>query len=276
MSHDVTITIERLKQLQYTSAKGMIYWMARDIMETLDYKEWRDFKEVIERAKTSCEMAGNFSANHFVLMPELVDIGSNAKRERENFALSKYACYLIAMNGDPSKPEIANIQAYFTEQTYRQERQESLTEGERRLVIRNRVKDGNKKLNDAALIAGVRSKMFGVFHDAGYKGMYGGKGLKAVKVHKNIDEKDDLLDCLGRVELAAHDFRVTQTEEVLRIQDIKGERRAIDTHETVGKRIRKTMEDMGNTLPEDLAAEPSIKKLAASKAREAKKLQSSQ
>jgi DNA-damage-inducible protein D len=120
--------------------------MAKEIMGVLDYREWRDFKQVLDRAKASCENSGNFIANHFVLMPEMVEIGSGARREVENYALSKYACYLVAMNGETSKPEIAVAQAYFVEQTYRQETEELLSEAERRLLIRNRVKDANKKL----------------------------------------------------------------------------------------------------------------------------------
>lgn len=171
MPDTANVVIERLKALQKTSRNAHPYWMARDIMAVLDYREWRDFREVIERAKASCENAGNFLANHFVLMPEMVEIGSGAQRQVENFALSKYACYLIAMNGDTFKPEIAVAQAYFVEQTYRQEAEELLGEEERRLLIRNRIKDANKKLGGAAKDAGVRSVMFGVFHDAGYKGM---------------------------------------------------------------------------------------------------------
>lgn len=238
VSDATNLVIGRLKSLQKTSPNGGPYWMARDIMTVLDYREWRDFREVIERGKASCESAGNFIANHFVPMPEMVEIGSGAKRERENFAFSKYACYLVAMNGDTSKPEIATAQAYFVEQTYRQEAQELISEEERRLLIRNRVKDANRKLGGAAQAAGVRNKMFGIFQDAGYKGLYGGLGSTAIKKRKKIPDADDLLDCIGRVELAANEFRITQTEEKLRIEGIKGEQNAINTHELVGKRIR--------------------------------------
>lgn len=148
--------IDQLKVLELTTQNGQPYWMARDIMPVLDYREWRDFKEVIDRAKSSCENAGNFVANHFVPMPEMVEIESGAKRERENLALSKCACYLIAMNGDTSKPEIATAQAYFVKQ-YRQEAQERLSEEERRLLRRDRVKDANRKLGGAAKGAGVRA-----------------------------------------------------------------------------------------------------------------------
>ncbi len=274
MTQETHLVIERLNALRRISPRGKPFWMGREIMEVLDYKDWRDFREVIERAKTSCEMAGHFSAHQFVLMPEMVSIGSGAQRERENFALSQYACYLIAMNGDPSKPEIADAQAYFTEQTYLQEQQNLLTESERRLVIRDRVKDANRKLSGAAKVSGVRNKMFGVFHDAGYKGLYGGLGAEAVKTRKKIDPKDNILDCMGRAELAANEFRITQTEQTLTNKGIKGEQKAIDTHMNIGKKVRATMKELGNTLPENLPAEPSIKKLAASKAREEKRLQS--
>jgi DNA-damage-inducible protein D len=266
--------IEQLRAIQKTYSNGAPYWVARELMEVLDYRDWRDFSDVIEKAKTSCEMAGHFSGDHFVLMPEMVAIGSGAKRERENFIFSKYACYLVAMNGDPGKPEIAYAQAYFTEQTYLQEQQESLTESERRLLIRNRVKDANRKLGGAAKESGVTSKMFGVFHDAGYKGLYGGLGLEAIKARKKIDSKDDLLDCIGRAELAANEFRITQTEQTLTKQGIKGEQKAIDTHHRIGAKVRQTMQELNNPMPENLPAEPSIKKLVAAKAREAKKLQS--
>jgi DNA-damage-inducible protein D len=264
---DLNLVIQGLKAAERTTQNGQPYWMARDIMPVLDYREWRDFRDVLERAKASCESAGHFIANHFVLMPEMVGIGSGAKRERENFALSKYACYLIAMNGDTSKPEIATAQAYFVEQTYRQEFQEQLTEDERRILLRDRVKDANRKLGGAAKGAGVRSSMFGIFQDAGYKGLYGELGYRAIKAKKGIGEKEDLLDCIGRAELAANEFRITQTEEKLRLDGIKGEQKAINTHHTVGKRVRQAIKDIGGTMPELLPAEPSIKKLSAKKDR---------
>ena len=259
------LVMDQLKAAQRETPKGQPYWMAREIMSILDYREWRDFKEVIERAKTSCENAGNFIANHLVDMPEMVEIGSGAKRERENLALSKYACYLIAMNGDTSKPEIATAQAYFVEQTYRQETQAQLTDEERRLLLRDSVKDANRKLSGAAKEAGVRSNMFGIFQDAGYKGLYGGLGVRAIKAKKGIEQKEDLLDCIGRAELAANEFRITQTEEKLRIEGIKGEQKAIDTHQAVGKRVRQAIRDIGGTMPEQLPAAPSIKKLSSRK-----------
>lgn len=262
---EANVVIDQLKAAQRTTQKDQPYWMAREIMAILNYREWRDFGEVMERAQASCENAGNFIAHHFVLMPEKVEIGSGAMRERENFALSKYACYLVAMNGDTSKPEIATAQAYFVEQTYRQEAQEKLSEEERRLLLRDRVKDANRKLGGAAQEAGVRSKMFGIFQDAGYRGLYGELGYREIKAKKGIGKNDNLLDCIGRVELAANEFRITQTEEKLRLGAIKGEQRAIDTHHMVGKKVRQAIADIGGTMPEKLPAAPSIKKLSSKK-----------
>ena len=270
MPEGTNIVIRSIKALEKRTQGGRPYWMARDIMGVLDYRDWRDFREVIERAKVSCENAGNFVAHHFVSMPEMIEIGKGGMRERENFALSKYACYLIAMNGDTAKPEIATAQAYFVEQTYRQEAQEKLTDAERRVLLRERVKDANRKLGGAAKDAGVRSIMFGVFQDAGYKGLYGEIGSREIKRRKGIGEKEDLLDCIGRAELAANEFRITQTEEKIRIDGIKGEQKAIDTHHAVGRRVRKAIQDIGGTMPENLPAEPSIMKLAAKRAKSLK------
>lgn len=257
--------IEQLKAVERVAKNGKPYWMARDIMRILDYRRWTDFREVVERAKTSCENAGNLSPHHFVPMLQMVEIGSGAKREIENYALSKYGCYLIAMNGDTSKPEIATAQAYFVEQTYRQEALQSLTEEEQRRQLRDRVKDANRKLGGAAKEAGVRSVMFGVFHDAGYKGLYGGIGVREIKARKGIPEKENLLDRMGRTELAANEFRITQAEEKIRREQIKGEKRAIDTHHAVGEKVRQAIKEIGGKMPEQLLAAPSIKKKLSSK-----------
>ncbi len=265
MDKHLTYVKDQLEKIQQLAHNGQPYWDARKLMAVLDYKDWRVFQEVIERASNACEMSGNFSTDHFVSFPEMVEVGSGAKRRRENWKLSRYACYLVAMNGDPSKPEIATAQTYFTVQTYRQENQDKLTEEERRVLLRTRVKDANRKLSGAAKDAGVRSVMFGIFQDAGYKGLYAGLGSRAIKEKKGISDKEDLLDCVGRAELAANEFRITQTEEKLRIEEIKGEQRAIDTHFAVGRRVRQAIKDIGGTMPEHLPAEPSIKKLVTKK-----------
>jgi DNA-damage-inducible protein D len=267
MDDQITFVRDRLEDLQKKAPNGQPYWDARSLMIVLDYRDWPAFCNVIEKAKQACSMSGNFVVDHFVQSPDLVEVGSGAKRERDNWKLSRYACYLVAMNGDPSKPEIATAQTYFTVQTYRQESQEKLTDEERGLVLRERVKDANRKLSGAAKEAGVRSSMFGVFHDAGYKGLYDGRGIDDLKRLKGIGTKENLLDCIGRAELAANEFRITQTEEKLRIENIKGEQNAIQTHFAVGKKVRKAIADIGGTMPERFTAEPSIKKLATKKSK---------
>ena len=199
----------------------------------------------------------------------MISLGKGAKRQVEDWYLTRHACNLIAMNGDVTKPLVAAAQAYFSVQTHKQEALERQTEEQRRLILRNRVKDGNVRLNAAAADAGVNK--FGVFHDAGYKGLYG-MGKDSVEKKKEIPDGEDLLDCINPTELAANEFRVTQTEDKLKRDKIVGEEKAINTHREVGAKVRQTIEELGGTMPEDLPAAPSIKKLADKHAREMKRL----
>lgn len=267
---ELDFVVKALDEKKRIAPNGSPYWMARELMVILGYSNWVNFKNAIEKAIVSCETAGVAPGDQFVGTDEMVSIGSGAHRQVEDWCLSKYACYLIAMNGEPSKGEIATAQAYFAIQSHRQESQDLLTDAERRLMLRDRVKDGNKKLSGAAQDAGVRSSMFGIFHDVGYKGLYGGLGVRDIKRLKGIDEKEELLDRMGRAELAANEFRITQTEEVLRNKQIKGETNAINTHAAVSRKVRQTIHEIGGTSPEKLPPEPSIKKLAEQKRKQLK------
>ena len=250
---------EQFERLAKVAENGKPYWTARELMVVLDYRTWRDFRQVTERAQESCEAAGHVATNHFVRMLKMVSIGSGARREREDIVLSQYACYLVAMNGDPSKAEVAAAQAYFVEQTYKQEQQQQLTDLERRAMLRDRVRDANRTLFGVARGAGVSNQMFGVFNDAGYRGLYGERGLKEIKRLKKIGDKDDLLDCIGHTELAANEFRVTQAQDKLKREQVHGEAAAIRTHHSVGLAVRRTIEELGGTMPEKLPPAPSIK-----------------
>jgi DNA-damage-inducible protein D len=267
---ELDFVVKALDEKKRVAPNGSPYWMARELMVILGYSNWVNFKSAIEKAITSCETSGIPSSDQFVETSEMISIGKGGKRKVDDWCLSKYACDLIAMNGDSSKAEIATAQTYFAIQTHRQESQDLLTDQERRLLLRNRVKDGNKKLSSAAKDAGVRSSMFGVFHDAGYKGLYKGLGVRDIKKLKGIDEKEDLLDCMGRAELAANEFRITQTEEVLRNKNVSGENSAINTHAAIGRKVRQTIEEIGGTVPEKLRPEPSIKELAQKAAKQLK------
>jgi DNA-damage-inducible protein D len=207
----------------------------------------------------ACESAGVNSDQHFRNTAKAIASGNGALVQRGDYYLSRYACYLIAMNGDTSKPEIGLAQTYFAIQTRRQEIEDKLTDEEKRLQLRERVKHANKHLNSAAKQAGVQR--FGLFHDAGYKGLYS-MGKTAIKIRKGISPNDELLDCAGRTELAANEFRITQTEERLRLNKLRGETTAMNTHYAVGMEVRNSIKRIGGTMPEDLPAEPNIKKLA--------------
>lgn len=259
---------ERIKQM---NPYGIEYWSARDLMPLLGYKKWQKFEEAIKRAMTACTQSGNIIDQHFTGAGKTSPMPHGGVKDKADYNLSRFACYLIAQNGDPRKPEIAAAQAYFAISTRENELTKLHAEQEARLEARERVVENNKALNSAAKASGVLSKNFGHFHNAGYKGLYDGRDVAGIKVHKNIDQKEDLLDRMGRAELAANDFRITQTEERLRNQGIIGEDAAIKTHHEVGKEVRKAIENIGGRMPEDLPAEPSIKPLLEEKRRKERK-----
>jgi DNA-damage-inducible protein D len=204
----------------------------------------------------------------------MVTLGSGAQRDVKDYSLSRFACYLIAQNGDPRKPEIASAQAYFAVSTRRHELHQLYDEQQKRLQLRERVSENNLKLAEAAHQAGVLSRSFGEFQNAGYQGLYGGLDVEGIKAKKKLSKSDEILDHMGRAELAANDFRITQTEEKLRREQIVGQASAIATHHEVGQRVREAIQEIGGAMPEDLPTEPSIKPLLAERRRHRKKLQS--
>lgn len=248
---------------------GREYWMARDIQEILGYGSFDSIENVISRAITACKVTGiEPPENHFSQTGKMVSIGSGAKREKGDYFLSRYACYLIAMNGDSSKPEISMAQSYFAIQTRKQEQHEELLLDTARLELRNQVKEHNTYLSGAAKKAGVVN--FPKFHSAGYLGLYNGLTVKKIKARKNIPEQDDILDRAGRTELAMNHFRITQTEEKLATVT-GGEDEATRIHFDVGQEVRRTVERIQGVMPEDLKPEPHIKEVAK-RLKDAKKM----
>ena len=245
--------------LKKTNAHGAEYWSGRDLQPCLGYGQWRRFVQAIERAMLSCEQSGNPPENHFAGAGKMVDLGSGSVRDIEDYHLSRFACYLIAQNGDPRKPEIANAQKYFAIQTRRQELNDQAAADLERLQLRKQTSEEFKALSGAAQDAGVQSRMFGVFHDAGYKGLYGNLGSDAIKRRKAIPEKDNLLDRMNPTELAANQFRMTQTREKLERDRAQGQAQAIRTHEQVGREVRQAIERIGGTMPEDIPPAEHIK-----------------
>ena len=251
-----TTSFNDLKQI---NSHGAEYWRARDLQSLLGYTQWRRFEQAIGRAKISCQESGNSPENHFAGAGKMVDVGSSAKREVPDFHLSRFACYLIAQNGDPRKPEIAQAQKYFAIQTRRQELSDALTHDLERLEVRKQTALEFKALSGAAQLSGVRHKMFGIFHDAGYKGLYGGLGVKEIKAKKAIPEKENLMDRISATELAANQFRMTQTRDKLTRENIHNQQQAISTHEQVGKEVRDAIKRIGGDLPELIPAAEHIK-----------------
>jgi DNA-damage-inducible protein D len=218
------LSFESLKRL---NAHGVEYWSARDLQSCLGYSEWRKFENTIKKAITSCKQSENDPNKHFVGADKMIGIGNQAERKVTDWYLSRLACYLIAQNGDSRKPKIAQAQKYFAIQTRRQELSDEIAADLERLALRKQASVEFKALSGAARDAGVQSKMFGIFHDAGYKGLYGGLGVDAIKARKGIGCKEQLMDRMNTTELAANQFRMTHTREKLKLEKIKNQRDAI-------------------------------------------------
>ena len=247
---------EIFENLKHINEYGQEFWYARELQPALEYSQWRYLKEAIERAKTACANSGQNMSDHFAEVRKMVEIGSNAKREIEDIALSRYACYLIVMNGDPRKEVIALGQTYFAVKTRQQELIEDydqLSEEQKRLAIRNEMKRHNSALASAAQEAGIKQPIdFAIFQNYGYMGLYNGLKAKDIKERKGLQKNQDILDYMGSTELAANLFRATQTEEKLRREHIQGKSEANKTHYEVGKKVRQTIKELGGTMPEDL------------------------
>jgi DNA-damage-inducible protein D len=266
-------TFERIKRV---SAEGQESWSARDLARVLEYLNFRNFQPVIEKAKEACANSGHAVADHFAEMRNMVGIGSGAQRELEDWALSRYACYLVIQNADPSKPLVALGQSYFAVQTRRQELadDEALKEDKTRLLLRAEMKKHNKKLAGAAKQAGVVQPLdYAIFMDHGYRGLYGGLSVRDVQERKRLNPKEHLLDRMGSTELAANLFRATQTEDKLRRENVRNKQQANRIHEAVGRTVRRTIHELGGTMPENLPVAENIKKVES---REKKRLKAEQ
>jgi DNA-damage-inducible protein D len=265
---------EQIKRLDKNKFE---YWTARDISKVLEYSEYRHFKPVIDRAKEACKNSGYKVADHFEDILGMVPIGSGAAREIEDVKLSRYACYLIVQNADPGKEIVALGQTYFAVQTRLQEIQQMQTyqqlntEEDKRLFLRKEMAEHNKNLAVVAKGAGVIEPIdYAIFQNHGYMGLYGGLDAKGIHKRKRLKKTENILDHMGSTELAANLFRATQTEEKLKRENIKGKQKANQTHFEVGKKVRKTIQELGGTMPENLPVADSIKKLR--KSNEPKKL----
>lgn len=241
--------------IKHETESGEEFWYARELQVALEYTEWRNFSKVIERAKSSCQNSGNPISDHFVEVNKIVKAGATTK-DIGDIELSRYACYLIVQNGDSRKKVIALGQTYFAVKTRQQELIENfdnLTEEKKRLAIRGEMISHNKSLAEAAKMAGISDpRDYAIFQNKGYKGLYGGLGVKEIHARKGLKKNQKILDHMGSTELAANLFRATQTDEKLRRDHIIGKEEANQTHFDVGQKVRQTIKDLGGTMPEDL------------------------
>ena len=252
------------EDIKHIDENGNEYWYARELQNILEYHQWRSIHDLIERAKIACKESQYNINDHFALYRKMVDIGSKTKRKVLDYKLSRYACYLIVMNGNPKKEIIALGQTYFAIQTRKQELSEKeyseLTEEEKRFYQRDLTRKGNCSLNIAAKNAGVKN--FDKFHNSGYKGLYNGETANDIARRKKLRYREDILDNMGSDELIANLFRISQTEQKLKNENIKLESKANETHYEVGKEIRNTIKKLGGTMPEDLPTpDKSLKEL---------------
>jgi DNA-damage-inducible protein D len=258
--------VSPFEQIRRVNASGAEFWSSREFARVLGYSDYRNFEQVIQKARLACFNSGQKVEDHFVDVTEMVDIGSGAQRAIRTVFLSRYACYLIVQNADPGKEIVALGQSYFAVQTRRQEMAELGAEDERRLLLRREMKLHNAKLAGVARNAGVVTPLdYAMFQNHGYQGLYGGLTAQDIRDRKRLGRGKDILDHMGSTELAANLFRATQTEEKLRRDRVTGKDAASRTHYEVGTKVRKTIVELGGTMPECLPAAESIKKVESRK-----------
>ena len=259
------------EDIKHIDEEGDEYWYARELQRVLGYSQWRRFKNTVSKAKTSCNNSNVRVEDHFANVGKMINLGKGGTRNINDYKLSRYACYLIAQNGDSRKKTIALAQTYFAIQTRKQELSEKeysmLTEDEKRFYQRNLTRKGNYSLNMVARNVGVRN--FDKFHNAGYKGLYGGETANDIAKRKKLRYREDILDNMNEDELVANLFRINQTKQKLLKDKVQGENNANDIHYEVGKKVRKAIKDIGGTMPEDM---PTPKKSLKELEKENKKL----
>ena len=242
------------EDIKHIDENGNEYWLARELQVVFEYTQWRRFENTISKAKTACSNSSVSIENHFANVGKMINLGKGGTRSVDDYKLSRYACYLIAQNGDPRKEIIALAQTYFAIQTRKQELSEKeyneLTEDEKRLYRRNQARKGNYNLNKTAVNSGVKD--LARFHNVGYKGLYNGETADDIAKRKGLRYREEILDNMGSDELIVNLFRISQAEQKLRKDRIQGENEANMTHYEVGKKVRNAIADIGGTMPEDL------------------------
>ena len=270
-------TMTLFESIKHVDENGVEYWTSRSLWKILEYTDYRNFQTVIEKAKIACENSGQKVEDHFEDILEMIVIGKGGERQVDSVKLSRYACYLIVQNADPSKTIVAQGQTYFAIQTriaevqQMNEYQELTSEEEKRLFLRSELLQHNSQLASAAKDAGViDSRDYAIFQNYGYQGLYGGLTAKDIHERKGLKKSQKILDHMGSTELAANLFRATQTEEKLKRENIKGKQKANMTHYEVGAKVRQTIKELGGTMPENLPTAENIKVVERKKQKQLK------
>lgn len=268
MVENIFETIKRI------DGNGKEYWSSRELAKALEYTDYRNFLTAVNKAKVACENSDEVIHSHFVDANEMVQIGSGAEKPVENIYLSRYACYLIVQNSDPTKVVVAKGQTYFAMQTRRQEKTDNLIEDNNRVFLRGEMKKHNTSLMQTAFVAGVES--FAIFQNAGYKGLYGGLTMQDIHTKKKLKKSQKILDHMYSEELAANLFRATQTDAKIKRENIKGQGNANLAHYVVGQKVRNTIVNLGGTMPEELPTPDAIGKAQTriKKSKKVKKIES--
>jgi DNA-damage-inducible protein D len=260
-------SIPPFEDIRCTNPAGNEFWSSRDFARVLGYNDYRNFDAVVQKARTACFNSGQRVEDHFVGITEMIGIGKGGQRAVQTVMMSRYACYLVIQNADPSKEIVAQGQTYFAIQTRRQELSDEEVEVQRRLTIRAELRRHNSKLADAAKDAGlIEPRDYAIFQNHGYMGLYGGLGAQDIHRRKGLKKSEHILDHMGSTELAANLFRATQAEDKLRRERITGKDKANRAHREVGAKVRQTIKELGGAMPEELPVVDSIRKLE-SKAR---------
>jgi DNA-damage-inducible protein D len=270
LDEGIDALIRKFEEAAQEDEDGSEYWFGRDLQQLLEYAKWDNFLTAVAKAREACQRSGHRIEDHFAEVGKMVSLGSGAEREVDDLVLSRYAAYLIAQNADPKKRSVAFAQTYFAIQTRRQEVSDAavdeyspLSEDERRVLLRDEIKEHNRYLASAAKSAGVREGVeFAIFQTEGYKGLYGGLDVPGIRRRKGLTPKQHILDHMGSTELAANLFRATQTEEKLRREKVQGRDAANRTHFEIGRKVRQTIEEIGGVMPERLPPAEDIKKVS--------------
>ncbi len=264
-----TGSVSPFERIRRTNKAGKEYWSSRDFAQVLGYTDYRNFEQVIQKARTACFNSGQRIEDHIVDINDMITVGKGAQREVKAVYFSRYACYLVIQNADPSKEIVALGQTYFAVQTRRQELSDQSTEDDRRLLLRDEIKVHNIRLAETAKRAGVITSVdYAIFQNHGYMGLYGGMNAQDIHHRKRLKKGQQILDHMGSTELAANLFRATQTEEKIRREKIAGKEKANLTHREVGAKVRQTIRELGGTMPEHLSVAEDVKKLISNRRKE--------